>query len=253
MPHISFRRPEGPGPATVTNRPRVGGNAGFNEEDIMSSPDSGPDNLEHLKAVIHERTLDVLGAYFEGIWRARSVRLAAEDPATIASEIAAAISEGVHRYLATDPGWPDSPTKPARALEAVLFPADVAHWGNMLRAGNAAGLARLRAGVTLTPGWPHQWVLRRLSALGAIVKSPEPNRITAADEGLVSVTIRSDGSATSLYADGTTRSIGPVDESEKLVESIVRTRPVDSLEGQYMDVETLKRKLAERNRQRRDT
>ena len=213
----------------------------------MSTPDSAPDSLDHLKAVIHERTLDVLGVYLDGIWRERSIRLAAVNPATIAVEIATAIAEGVRRYLAADPGWPDNPRNPARATEIVLFPVDVARWGNMLRGGNAAGLARLSAEVTKTPGWPHQWVLRRLMAVGAIVKSPNPNLITAADAGLVSVTIRSDGSATSLYEDGTTRSVGPVDESEQLVESIVRTGSIDPYEGQYMDIETLKRKLAERD------
>ena len=125
----------------------------------MNNTEAKQDILTHLESLISERIIDVVGTYCNDKWKNLTRRLVEEDPTTLATEIADAVSKGVTAALSSDNQWPNSCNIPTRLNEIVLSAEQVARIINCYWYMNAAQFTQLICERLWFPGWTYNWVL----------------------------------------------------------------------------------------------
>ena len=200
--------------------------------------------LSHLEELINERIIDVIGVYCGDKWKNVTRHLVEQDPTTLASEIAEAVSKGVTTALANDNQWPNECTTPARFNEIVLSAEQVARIINCFWYQNAAQFSQLGYERLLFPGWTYGWVLQQVRTTGASVRDSKIFNGMSVAEGLNFVVIRHDGSGVTVFNDGRKIETPALPVSEQSPIPVTRIGKPKKMYGSYMTVEELEERIA---------
>jgi hypothetical protein len=144
----------------------------------------------------------VIGVYCGDKWKNVTRHLVEQNPTTLASQIAEAVSKGVTGALANDNQWPNECTTPTRFNEIVLSAEQVARIVNCFWYQNAAQFSQLGHERLLFPGWTYNWVLQLVCTSGVSVRDSKIFNGMSVAEGLNFVVIRHDGSGVTVFNDG---------------------------------------------------
>lgn len=204
--------------------------------------------LNHLEELISERIVDVIGVYCSDKWKNLTRRLVEQDPTTLASEIAEAVSKGVTASLANDSQWPNECKIPTQFNEIVVSAAQVALIINCCWYINAAQFTQLRYERLLFPGWTYDWVLKQARATGACVHNSEKFNGMSVAEDLNFVVIRYDGSGITVFNDGREVVTPALPVSKHRPIPVTRIGKPKEMYGAYMTATELEERIAAKSK-----
>ena len=203
--------------------------------------------LDRIEALITERIIDTLGTFASEKWLGTFQSELMHHPATIAKQVAEAVAKGVVGTLTGNPEWPAGELPVARPDEIVLVPDQVRSISRALWYMNAAQFAQLRYELAWFPGWQYFWVFTRLRAMQAIVHDPKvTHNAMNVRPDLAFAVLHRDGSGEIHLIDGTVIRTEADPAGEALPALRTREGEVDEDYGNYMTVEQLKAKIAEK-------
>ena len=208
--------------------------------------------LDRVEALITERLIDTLGTFASEKWLNTFQSELEHHPATVAKQVAEAVAKGVVGTLTGNPEFPAGPLPAARPDEIVLTPSQVRSISRALWYQNAAQFAQLRYELQWFPGWQYMWVFTRLRAIDAIVYDPKVthNALNVRPD-LAFAVLRRDGSGEIHLVDGTVIHAEAPSDVEPLPTLRTRAGEVDENYGNYMTVEQLQAKIAEKKARER--
>jgi len=208
--------------------------------------------LDRVEALITERLIDTLGTFASEKWLNTFQSELEHHPATVAKQVAEAVAKGVAGTLTGNPEFPAGPLPAARPDEIVLTPSQVRSISRALWYQNAAQFAQLRYELQWFPGWQYMWVFTRLRAIDAIVYDPKVthNALNVRPD-LAFAVLRRDGSGEIHLVDGTVIHAEAPSDVEPLPTLRTRAGEVDENYGNYMTVEQLQAKIAEKKARER--